>query len=131
MAKEDFTIESNLDEILKQIEEKPHKVMNEVGKAMVKEIRPMVVRRTDIPGNKFLQATLSSWARPVQGDLQIGFRNPERVSFLRNTRANFGKYKWKYDDARTNDPLKKVMVGNIDNTQEMITKALSEISKKG
>lgn|SRR5690625_7218924 len=123
-------MESNLDKIVAKIEEKPHLVMNEIGKNLVKEIKPKV--NTKRRGrDKFLRATLQYWARRKERDLIIGFKDPMKIGFLRNNetvRKMYPDMLWAYDEV--DDPIKPTMVNNIPNIQKLIGKALAEIEKE-
>lgn len=117
MAKKQFTFESNLSKVLTKIEEKPNRVMNEIGLALVKEIRPKVNSR---PGSKkrgtpFLKWSTQFWARKQEKDLIIGYKNHAGMKYL-------------YD--QVDDPIKPTVVANIGNIQEAIGKALDTIRKE-
>ena len=112
-----FTFESNLEKVLANIEEKPHRVMNEIGLALVKEIRPKVNARPrgKKRGTPFLRWNTQYWARKREKDLIIGYKN-------------HAGYKYLYD--QVDDPIKPIVVANIKNIQKSITKALDEIRKE-
>ena len=66
-----FTLENNFAEISKGIEEKPNEVLITLGKSLVDEIRPLVLKRKN--GGR-LKRSLGYWFRPKEKDLQIGFK---------------------------------------------------------
>lgn len=111
-----FTFDSNLDKVLAKVEEKPHRVMNEVGLALAKEIRPKVNARPSSKkrGTPFMRWTTQFWARKREKDLIIGYKNHAGMKYL-------------YDEV--DDPIKPTVVANIPNIQKAIGKALDEIRK--
>lgn len=116
-SKKTFTFESNLEKILKKVEEKPHRVMNEIGLALVKEIRPNVNSRSSKGGKgmPFLKWKTQYWARREEKDLIVGYKNTPGMKYL-------------YD--QVDDPIKPAMVKNIPLYERLITAALDEIRKE-
>ncbi len=90
--------------------------MNEIGLALVKEIRPKVNAwpTSKRRGTPFLRWTTQYWARKQEKDLIIGYKNHAGMKYL-------------YD--KVDDPIKPTVVANISNIQKSITKALDEIRK--
>ena len=126
MAKrQPFTMESNLGKMQEQIKEKPYRAMAIIGKNLEKEIKPNI-RVKGKGRNAFLKATLSSWARRQEGDLIIGFKDPNKIGFLKGVKG-LDDYKWSYDEVQ--DPIKPAVVKNAKMIEEEIGKALLEISK--
>lgn len=123
MARQPFTMESNLDKISEKIKENPKYALNEVGRQLVKEIRPNINKKSKNPRHKFMRATLQSWARRTEGDLIIGYKDPEKISYLRNTRANFKNYKWMYD---IDDPIKPIVLKNLPLIEKLVAQGLAE-----
>lgn len=107
--KEAFKFESNLDKISAKMEEVPEKVLNVIGQALVREIKPNVPKRTGR-----LKKSLGYWARKYEKDLQIGFK------------LFYAPWVFKHDD-----PIKPVVVKNAQLIADMIKKAIDEIGKKG
>lgn len=107
-----FTFESNLDKVVDKIHEKPYRVLNTVGRTLVREIRGTLRsyygRRTGR-----LDKSLGYWARRKEKDLQIGFKMFYAPFVLRH-----------------NDPLKPVVVKNADLIKRMINEAIDEINKE-
>lgn len=115
MARKKFTFDSNLDKVIKKIEDKPHRVMNEIGLALVKEIRPQVnIQNKKRKGTPFMRWTTQYWARKQEKDLIIGYKNHAGMKYL-------------YD--KVDDPIKPTVVKNLNNIQIAIGKALDEIRK--
>lgn len=110
-------MESNLDKIIDKVEEKPHRVMNEIGLALVKEIRPQVntMGKRKKSGAPFMRWYTQFWARKDEKDLIVGYKNYSP------------SYKYDYDQVA--DPIKPVMIKNIPLYKKLITKALDEIRK--
>ena len=106
--REPFEFESNLAKVIPEIEEAPHKVLNVIGKNLVREIKPKVPKRTGR-----LRKSLQYWARKKEGDLQIGFK------------IFYAPFVFKH-----NDPIKPVVIKNKDLIQDMIAKAMKEIGKR-
>ena len=122
-----FTMESNLGKITEKVQDKPNRVLNLIGQNLVKEIRP---KTRKLEGHKgFLAGTTSYWARKDEKDLIIGYKDPMKIGYLKNTKAvQEGNMEWKYDDV--DDPIKPTVVSNIDNIQKLIGEALDEIRKE-
>lgn len=127
MARKQFTMEDNFDKIKEKVQESHKWALSIIGRELVKEIRPNVKQLK--PGrNKFLRATLQSWARKQEGDLIIGFKDPQRISFLQHI-ERLPDYEWQYDQVQ--DPIKPVVVKNIDRIQQLIGEAImAETSKR-
>lgn len=122
-----FTMESNLGKITDKIQEKPHTVMNVIGQNLVKEIRPKT--RKVQGGRGFLAATTSYWARKQERDLIIGYKDPNKIGYLRNTKAVREKdMQWEYD--QVDDPIKETVVSNLDSITRLIGEALDQIRKE-
>lgn len=119
MARKAFTFESNLNKIIPKIEETPGKVLNIVGKNLVKEIKATTMKTQFHRRRGILTRTLGYWARKREKDLQIGFKMsiPGIVGpMISGTEA---------------DPIKPVVEKNKCIIQDMIKVALDEIGKKG
>ena len=127
MARKQFTLEDNFDKVKEQVQESHKWALSIIGRELVKEIRPNVKQLK--PGrNKFLRATLQSWARRNEGDLIIGFKDPQKISFLSHI-ERLPEYEWEYDQVQ--DPIKPVVVKNIDRIKQLIGEALmAKTSKK-
>lgn len=114
-----FTFESNLDKIVPKIEETPFKVMNIVGKNIVKEIKSTTMKSQFHQRRAILTKTLGFWARKKEKDLQIGFKMsiPGIVGNMIT--------------GKEADPIKPAVVKNAQVIQDMIKAAIDEIGKKG
>lgn len=117
--KEPFTFESNLDKIVPKIEETPQKVMNIVGKNLVKEIKSTTMNQQFHQRKAILKKTLGYWARKKEKDLQIGFK------------MSIPGIVGKMITGQEDDPIKPVVVKNAQTIQDMIAVAINEIGKKG
>lgn len=106
-----FIFESNIDKISQKIEETPERVLNIIGRNLVREIRPTVKRRT---GALRAAKSLSYWARKKEKDLQIGFK----IFYA----------PFVYD--RTNDPITPVVEKNIPWIVKLIAEALDKLTTK-
>lgn len=126
MARQPFTMESNLSKMQEQIKERPQRALAIIGKNLEKEIRPKIVTKGK-GRNAFLRATLSSWARKQEGDLIIGYKDPAKIPFLRGVKG-LENYQWEYD--QVDDPIKPTVMSNIDMIHAEIGKAMLDISKK-
>lgn len=128
MAKKQFTMEDNFDKIAEKVKESHRYALNIIGRELVKEIRPNVKRMYPGTRNKFLQSTLQSWARKKEGDLIIGFKDPKKIKFLAHVEG-LEDYKWEYD--AVDDPIKPVVVKNIDRIHQLVGEAMmAKTSKK-
>jgi hypothetical protein len=120
MAKkrEPFTFESNLDKIVPKIEEAPAKVLNIVGKNLVKEIKSTTMKSQFHQRKSILTKTLGFWARKREKDLQIGFKMsiPGIVGNMIT--------------GKETDPIKPVVVKNAQIISDMIKVTIDEIGKK-
>jgi hypothetical protein len=118
-AKEPFTFESNLSKILPKIEETPEKVLNIVGKNLVKEIKATTMKSQFHQRRAILTKTLGFWARKKEKDLQIGFKMsiPGIVGNMIT--------------GKEADPIKPIIVKNAQIIQDMVRVAIDEIGKKG
>lgn len=114
----ELTMESNLDYIVKKIDEKPHKVMNLIGQQLVREIRSTTLRSQFNQRQKILHKSLGHWARNYEKDLQIGFKM--------SIPGIVGKMMTRQEA----DPIKPVVIKNKDLIQKMIGQALDEIRKE-
>lgn len=112
MARKPFTMESNVDEIILKIQEKPMRVMNIIGQQLIREIKPNIPKDTGK-----LRKSISYWARPKEKDLQIGwYRDNKRGAFYSHIVMGHEK-----------DPIKPVVVKNAELIQRLIGAALDEI----
>jgi len=111
MARKQFTFENNTGKVIEQIKEKPQKVLNIVGRNLIREIRPTIKKRT---GRLKKASSLSYWARKQEKDLLIGFK-------LFYAPLVYG---------RENDPIKPIVLKNAEIIQQMVKEALDEISKR-
>jgi hypothetical protein len=117
--REPFTFESNLDKITLKIEETPQKVLNIVGKNLVKEIKSTTMKTQFHQRRAILTKTLGFWARKREKDLQIGFK------------LSIPGIIGKMITGQEEDPIKPVVVKNAQIIQDMIKTAIDEIGKKG
>lgn len=117
MARKQFKMEDNFDEIQQKVQDAPKWALNEIGRNLVKEIRPQINRKNFKAGHNFMRATLQFWARKQEGDLIIGYKDPQRIGFLKGKQADFGQYEWKYDGVQ--DPIKPVVMKNISQIQRL------------
>ena len=125
MAKrQPFTIDSNLDKIILKIEEKPYRVMNELGKTLTREMRNTTMKSMYDSRTKILSKMLGYWARKKERDLLIGFK----VGVDKNP---YGAGPALFGDMITGhkDPIKPVVQKNLQNIADLITVALQEIDK--
>ncbi|MCK9191252.1 MAG: hypothetical protein M0P10_06890 [Sphaerochaetaceae bacterium] len=111
MARKPFTMENNIDKVIEKIQEKPQKVLNIIGRNLVKEIKPTIKKRT---GRLRKAKSLSYWARKREKDLQIGFK-------LFYATFVYG---------RENDPIKPICVKNASTIQRLVKEAIEEINKE-
>lgn len=107
-TRKQFTFESNVDKIIPEIEAAPARVLNVIGRNLVKEIRPNTPKRTGR-----LRKSLGYWVRKKEKDLQIGFK------------VFYAPFVFKH-----NDPIKPVVIKNKDLIVKMIAQALDEIGRK-
>lgn len=125
MAKrQPFTVESNLEKIIAKVEEKPARVMNQIGRTITREIRATSLKTMYDTRTKILNKTLQYWARKREKDLLIGWKigvekNPHGAG-----PALFGDMITKHKD-----PVQIVVKKNISYMQEMIGAALAEIER--
>lgn len=112
-----FTMESHLDEIILKIQEKPYMVMNKIGAALVKEIKPTLPKKSGR-----LRASVGYWARKDEKDIQVGF-------YGRNKKI--GKHWAAFYSSilygQSNDPIKPIVVKNAELIKQLIASALDEI----
>jgi hypothetical protein len=92
MARSRVTFENRIDIARQRITERPQAALKEIGKLMVKEIKPKVPKKSGR-----LMKSIAYWYRPRQKDLQIGSKssfahliefgniNFPGVSFLKST----------------------------------------------
>lgn len=113
-----FTFESNIPKVIAKIEETPFKVMNIIGKNLVKEIRATTIESQFHRRKTILSRTLGYWARKREKDLQIGFKM--------SIPGIVGKMITRQED----DPLKPVVLKNAELIKEMINEAIKEIGKR-
>jgi hypothetical protein len=115
MARKSFTLESNLDKITAKIHEKPTKVMNIIGQNLVREIKATTLSNQFHQRYGILKKSLGYWARKRERDLQIGFKMsiPGIVSGMMT--------------GKEADPIRAVVVKNVDMIQQLIGEALDEI----
>ena len=129
MAKKKFTMEDNYEEVKDKIINNTNYAKAQIGRALVREIRPEVNRQKNIPRRMFLRATLQSWARNKEGDIIIGFKNPKKISYLRNKDIDYDSLKWKYDTVA--DPIKPVVIKNIKMMQQLIGESIAHKANRG
>lgn len=122
-------MESNLKKVTEAIEENPKYALNEIGRNLTKEIRPKIRSISTNPRHKFLAATLQFWARPREGDLIIGYKDPKKIGFLKNKDINYDDYEWKYDTG--SDPIKATVLANADTITKLIGKSLAAKESRG
>lgn len=115
MAKQPFTMESNLDKIVLKIQEKPYSVMNKIGGQLVREIKANTLNSQFHQRKAILKKTLGYWARKQEKDLQIGFKMsiPGIVGRMMT--------------GAEADPIKPIVVKNAEIIQQLIGAALDEI----
>jgi len=116
--KDPFTFESNLEKVIEKIHEKPYRVMNEIGKNIVREMKATTMKSQFHQRKKILTKTLGYWARKQENDLQIGFKMsiPGIVgAMITGAEA---------------DPIKPVVIKNAQIIQDLIATALNEIQKE-
>lgn len=115
MAKQPFTMESNLDKIILKVQEKPYTVMNKIGGQLVREIKANTLNSQFHQRKSILKKTLGYWARKNEKDLQIGFKMsiPGIVGRIMT--------------GAEADPIKSVVVSNAEIIQQLIGAALDEI----
>lgn len=113
-----FTFESNLTKVQAHIEEAPHKVMNDIGKNLVKEIRATTLKSQFKQRRSILSKSLGFWARKKEKDLQIGFKMsiPGIVGGMMS--------------GREKDPIKPVVVKNAELIKNLIAQAVDEINRR-
>lgn len=130
MARKAFTFESNLDKIITKIQDKPNKVMGTVAGSLVREIRATTLKEEFKQRYKILskstRTTGLQWAygydeakkQKIKTVIQIGFKHsiPGLIGGIIS-----GKEK---------DPIKPVVIKNIDNIQKSIAEAINEINKE-
>lgn len=117
--KQPFTMESNLDQIIEKIHEKPYTVMNKIGAALVKEIKPNIPKKTGR-----LRKSIGYWARKEQKDIQIGFYTNKKIG--KDWSAFYSSILF----GRQNDPIKAAVLKNAELIQRLIGEALDEIRKE-
>lgn len=129
MSRGKFTLENNFDEVREKILNNTQYAKSQIGRALVKEIRPQINRQFNIPRRMFLRATLQSWARFTEGDIIIGYKDPEKISFLRGKNIDYSKMAWHYD--QVDDPIKPTVVKNIPMMQRLIAEGLMHKADRG
>ncbi len=125
MAKQPFTLEKHFDKAITKIQEKPFKVMNIIGQNLVKEIKATTLKSQYNTRYKILAKTLGYWARKNEKDLQIGFK----MSIERNQVGVGPGIVGGIMSGAESDPLKPVVLKNVEAIKELIGIALKEIDK--
>lgn len=121
-------MEDNFDEIKDKITNNTNYAKAQIGRALVREIRPKVNRQTMKAGHMFMRATLQSWARQREGDIIIGFKDPKKIRYLSHI-ENLDNMKWSYD--KVQDPIKPVVVNNIPMMQRLIAEGIMHKANRG
>lgn len=122
-------MEDNFDEIKDKIKNNTNYAKAQIGRALVREIRPKVNRQFNKPRRMFMRATLQSWARRQEGDIIIGYKDPKKISYLRNKKIDYDKLKWLYDTV--DDPIKPVVVKNIPMMKKLIAEGIMHKANRG
>ena len=111
--KQPFTLENNFSKVMLKIEDKPYKVLNIIGAALVKEIKPTLSQYyTNRSGR--LTKSFGYWARKNEKDLQIGFKQFYAPFVMSENR----------------EPIKAAVIKNKQFIEDSIAKALDEIRKE-
>ena len=126
-----FTFESNTEKISQAISEVPGDVMKTIGQNLVKEIRANEMKK-QYKGRRRILSKALQWAwdyndkKKNKAGIQIGFK----ASVEKNKQ---GKGPGLIGDIITGaqpDPIKPAVIRNKDLIQDMIAKAIQEITKK-
>lgn len=133
MAKrQPFTFDSNLDKVIGKIQEKPKNVMKIIGNIIAREVRATTLKSQYHQRYKILSKALqsaydynASSGRNVAG-VQIGFK----ASIEKNKSGAGPGLVGGIMTGQEQDPIKPVVLKNVDLIQEMIGKALDEIRKE-
>lgn len=118
MAKKQFTLESNLEKVIQRVEEKPQKVMNEIGRNLTREIKSTTLNSQFHQRRGILKKSLGYWARKQEKDIQIGFKMS--ISGIVGPMMT----------GQEADPIKPVVIKNANAIQQLIGAALDEIRKE-
>lgn len=122
----EWTLESNLDKVISQVESKPQSVMNIIGQKLRKEIQSTTLQSQYNQRTKILQKSLQYWARKKEKDLQVGFK----MSVEKNAQGVGPGIVGGILTGTEPDPIKSVVIKNKDYIMEIIGKALDEIRKE-
>lgn len=130
--KQAFTFDSNVDKVIVKIQEKPKNVMKIIGNIIVRETRATTLKSQYKQRYKILSKALqsaydynSSTGRNVAG-VQIGFK----ASIDKNKSGIGPGLVGGIMSGQEADPIKPVVIKNVNLIQEMIGKALDEIRKE-
>jgi len=125
MARQPFTIESNLDKVIAQVQEKPRLAMGKIGGQLVREIKANTMKSQFHQRQKMLAKTLQ-WAY----GWDAGAGTKDKTSIQIGFKMSIPGFVGKMMTGQESDPIKPIVVRNAEIIQQLIGAALDEIRRE-
>ncbi len=122
MAKQPFTMESNVDKIVEKIQEKPRLAMGKIGGQLVREIKANTMKSQFHQRRAILAKTLQ-WAYGWDAGAGTKDKTSIQIGFKMSIPGIVGRMM----TGAEADPIKPVVVKNAEIIQQLIGAALDEI----
>lgn len=122
MAKQPFTMESNVDKIVEKIQEKPRLAMGKIGGQLVREIKANTMKSQFHQRLAILAKTLQ-WAYGWDAGAGTKDKTSIQIGFKMSIPGIVGRMM----TGAEADPIKPVVVKNAEIIQQLIGAALDEI----
>lgn len=122
MAKQPFTMESNVDKIVEKIQEKPRLAMGKIGGQLVREIKANTMKSQFRQRRAILAKTLQ-WAYGWDAGAGTKDKTSIQIGFKMSIPGIVGRMM----TGAEADPIKPVVVKNAEIIQQLIGAALDEI----
>jgi len=125
MARQPFTIESNLDKVIAKVQEKPRLAMGKIGGQLVREIKANTMKSQFHQRQKMLAKTLQ-WAY----GWDAGAGTKDKTSIQIGFKMSIPGFVGKMMTGQESDPIKPIVVRNAEIIQQLIGAALDEIRRE-
>lgn len=115
-----FTFESNVEIVSEKVHNAPHRVLQKIGQALIKEIKSTTLRGAYAKQSGDLDRSLKAdydWDKSTGRDLS-------------SLKIGFKKFYAAFVMGTDNDPIKPVIVKNSELIQQMIASAINEINEE-
>lgn len=122
MAKQPFTMESNVDKIVEKIQEKPRLAMGKIGGQLVREIKANTMKSQFHQRRAILAKTLQ-WAYGWDAGAGTKDKTSIQIGFKMSIPGIVGRMM----TGAEADPIKPIVVKNAEIIQQLIGAALDEI----